>query len=138
MVEEGKTAGACVASEVVLLQVKARLKTAGLPNKPGINNRMNKCLTWLQEALTRFILEKPQRAGREVTHLHGCVWHFATDVQQEFPDVMVPLFSKTWPTSAKAACPKKQAHVASSPGRPMSNMFTLWTHLAWLWTLSLK
>ena len=116
--QEHKTTAACVASEVILLQVKARLKTAGLPEQPEFNNRLNKCLTWLQESLVRFILDKPQRQGREVTHLHGCAWQFVADVQQEFPHVLVPILSATWPKCGKAACPKKQDSAASSSRAP--------------------
>ena len=120
VVEEHKSTAACVASEVILLQVNNRLKNAGLPDKPELNNRLNKCLTHLQESLVRFILDKPQREGREVTHLHGCAWLFVSDVQQEFPDVRVSILSETWPQSDKAACPKKPkpSSVASAARSP--------------------
>ena len=118
VVQEHKTTTACVASEVILLQVKARLKAAGLPEQPEFNNRLNKCLTWLQESLIRFILDKPQRNGREVTHLHGCAWQFLEDVQQEFADVDGTTLSQTWPKSAKAASPKKKTCAASSSRGP--------------------
>jgi hypothetical protein len=102
-----------------LLQVKRRLKDAGLPEKPETNNRLNKCLTWLSEALARFVLGKEQRDGREVSHLHGCAWHFLEDVKKEFPDVKVQVLTATWPTStAKAAGPQKQASTASASAAP--------------------
>ena len=120
VVETGKTAAACEASEVILLQVKRRLKAAGLPEKPETNNRLNKCLTWLSEALARFVLGKDQREGREVSHLHGCAWHFLEDVKKEFPDVKVQVLTATWPTSkAKAAGPQKQASTASASAAPV-------------------
>ena len=115
VVLEPMTVAACVAAEVVLMQVSKRMASAGISEDHWIsNNKLNKATTHLSEALVRFILGKDQRKERDVSHLHGCAWHFVEDLKEIFPELNESELTKTWPKAPEGAPPAKTKAAKSS------------------------
>ena len=137
VVTETNTVAACVAAEVVLMQVGMRLESAGV-GKDAINsNKVNKATAWLSEGLVRFVLGKEQRKDREVDHLHGCAWHFVDDLKADFPKLMADELTKTWPVEvpegaslakAKAAKSSASSSAAKVAAEPQTHVYNINKH----------
>ena len=120
VVSEGKTVQACVAAEILLLQVRERLQKAGVTEEIHLSNKLNKCFTHLSTGLVRFVLGKPAWEGRDTTHLHAIGWRFLEDLKLVFPHADLPKISLTWPACEQACEASKEVSKAFPKAAPRS------------------
>ena len=82
-------------------------------------------MTLLGEGLSRFVLGKKSREGREVTHVHGCAWRFLEDLKADYPSMKPEMLSKGWPVPNEDAV---QAIDAKSKAAPSMKVYDIDLH----------